>query len=117
MKRSWLTYQRLGFLAAVCLLLVLSGCASRTKYGAANIDSVPAGAEVINLKDSSHLGSTPVKVSFPGDANTSEFITVQLRKPGYIDRITSFWINKRHTTQSEAKANAVDIRLELEPKN
>ncbi|MBE0582675.1 MAG: hypothetical protein IH612_02810 [Desulfofustis sp.] len=94
--------------------VLLSGCSSSNKYGAAKIGSIPEGAEVVNLKDQSHLGMTPVKVSFPGQADTAEFVTIQLRKPGYIDRITSFWINRKHKTPADAEANAIDIQVELE---
>lgn len=99
---------------AVAAVGLLSGCSSSNNYGAAKIGSIPAGAEVVNLKDQSHLGMTPVKVSFPGEPDTAEFVTIQLRKPGYIDRITSFWINRKHKTPAEAEANAVDVQVELE---
>lgn len=98
---------------AIVLLAMMSGCATQ-KYGTAKITSSPEGAEVINLKDDSHLGSTPVKVSFSGEADTAEFVTIQLRKEGYIDRITSFWINRRHKSPDEAEDNAIDIKVELE---
>lgn len=103
-------------LIMVGLILLVSGCSSSLKYGSAKISSRPEGAEVVNLKDDSHLGVTPVNVSFGGEADTAEFVTVQLRKPGYIDRITSFWINRRHTTKPEADDNAIDISVELEKK-
>ena len=106
----------LFFCLAVGLIVLTSGCGMQTKYGTAKIDSSPAGAEVINLKDSSHLGATPVKVSFSGEADTAEFVTIQLRKPGYLDRITSFWINRRHKTPQDAEDNAIDIKIELEKK-
>ena len=41
-------------LISLGVLVALSGCASY--YGAAKISSVPAGAEVINLKDGTILG-------------------------------------------------------------
>lgn len=104
-------------LITVGLIVLVSGCSSSSlKYGSAKISSRPEGAEVVNLKDDSHLGVTPVNVSFGGEADTAEFVTVQLRKPGYIDRITSFWINRRHTTKLEADDNAIDISVELEKK-
>lgn len=98
----------------IAALVLLSGCSSSNKYGAAKIASIPEGAEVVNLKDQSHLGMTPVKVSFPGEANTAEFVTIQLRKPGYLDRITSFWINRKHKTPADAEANAIDVQVNLE---
>jgi len=97
------------------LLLVLSGCAgSQPEYGAAKINSAPEGAEVVNLKDSSQLGITPVLVSFVGEAGTAEFVTIQFRKTGYIDRIATFWVNRRHKTVQEADDNAIDIIVNLE---
>ena len=105
--------KRLVVLAGIMLLA--AGCsAPAVKYGSARISSRPEGAEVINLKDESNLGVTPVNVSFGGDGDTAEYVTVQLRKPGYIDRITSFWINRRHASQQEADDQAIDISVELE---
>ena len=112
-KKNGLRAMKLLFIG-VGMTLLVSGCSSSLKYGSAKISSRPEGAEVINLKDDSNLGVTPVNVSFGGEADTAEFVTVQLRKPGYIDRITSFWINRRHTTQSEANNDAIDISVELE---
>ncbi len=108
------SFKMIWFVAISCMLF--SGC-SGTKYGAAKIGSIPAGAEVVNLKDNTHLGATPVKVSFSGEADTAEYVTIQLRKPGYIDRITSFWINRRHNTKQTAEDNAIDINVELEKNN
>lgn len=101
-------------IAGQLLLLTMSGCASSLQYGAAKITSTPAGAEVVNLKDDSSLGITPVRVSFNGEAGTAEFVTVQVRKKGYSDRITSFWINRRHDSVSAAEDNAIDLHVELE---
>jgi len=100
-----------------CVILLLTGCSSPAKYGSAKISSSPDGAEVVNLKDDTHLGVTPVQVVFVGEADTAEFVTVQLRKPGYIERIASFWINRRHSTQLEAEDNAIDISIDLEKKS
>jgi hypothetical protein len=101
-------------LVVLLFVAMMSGCSMSTKYGSAKITSTPAGAEVVNLKDDSNLGVTPVKVTFRGAADTAEKITVQLRKSGYLDRITSFWINRRHDTPEDANANAVDIHVGLE---
>ena len=104
-----------GLMILGALLLLAAGCSSSAvKYGSARISSRPEGAEVINLKDESNLGVTPVNVSFGGKGDTAEFVTVQLRKPGYIDRITSFWINRRHKTKQDADDQAIDISVELE---
>ncbi len=109
-----LTTKRCRLFALASTVLFLSGCAGSTEYGSAKINSDPQGAEVVNLKDNSHLGTTPVNVSFAGDAGSSEFITIQLRKLGYIDKITTFWVNKRHKTALDADDNAIDISVSLE---
>lgn len=115
MSHIWRIH-KLNFLLLTILssMLLMSGCASSTKYGAAKINSEPTGAEVVNLRDNSHLGTTPVNVSFTGEADSSEYITIQLRKNGYLDKITSFWINKRHDSALEADDNAIDISVSLE---
>ena len=99
----------MNFMVVAGLIILMTGCATQTEYGSAKINSSPEGAEVVNLKDSSNLGVTPVKVSFAGEAKTSEFVTIQLRKPGYVDRITTFWINRRHDSPEVADDNAIDI--------
>ena len=96
----------------VCAAAALSvGCAGGPKYGAANISSSPAGAEIINLRDNTNLGKTPAQVVWQG--NGSEQITIELQKRGYLSTIQKFWINKRHDTEEEARASAVDVFGEL----
>ena len=70
-----------SILLAAGLMLLLTSCAGGTKYGAANINSTPEGAEIINLKDNTNLGRTPAQVVWRGE--DSEKITVQLQKDGY----------------------------------
>ncbi|BHH85863.1 hypothetical protein [Desulforhopalus sp. 52FAK] len=111
--RNLMTMKSL-LLPIVGAMLFLSGCAAPTKFGAAKINSNPQGAEVINLRDNSLLGTTPVNVTFAGEADSSELVTVQLRKVGYLDKITSFWVNKRHKTAVEGDDNAIDISVSLE---
>ncbi len=99
-------------LLAAALMLLVTGCAGGTKYGAANINSTPEGAEIINLKDNTNLGRTPAQVVWRG--KESEKVTVQLQKDGYHYANTSFWINRRHKTEAEARAQAIDVHSELE---
>ena len=44
----------------------------------------------------------------------SEKITVQLQKDGYHYAITSFWINRRHKSEVEARAQAIDVHSDLD---
>ena len=99
-------------LLAAALMLLLTSCAGGTRYGAANINSSPEGAEIINLKDNTNLGRTPAQVVWRGEE--SEKVTVQLQKDGYHYAITSFWINRRHKTEAEARAQAIDVHSDLE---
>ncbi len=95
------------------LLLTISGCSS---YGAARVQSVPAGAEVVNLEDDSLLGTTPVLLHWKNDREESKLITVRFRKLGYEDKVTAFWVNMRHSNRSEAEKNAQPVKVELKSK-
>jgi hypothetical protein len=116
MERIIFRRKKLAVVILLGCVLLVGGCGPKIKYGAAEIRSTPTGAEVVNLKDSSQFGVTPVRVSFQGEADTSEFVTVQLRKVGYLDRITTFWVNRRHKTADAAEEDAIDIHVELEKK-
>ncbi len=97
----------------ICLFsLFFSGCAVQ-QYGAVEFSSTPTGAEVINLKDDTVLGSTPVRVLWKGDAGSSEKVVVQFNKAGYYEKISSIWVNKRHETRQNAEQDAVQIHAEL----
>lgn len=91
----------------------LTGCASSTKYGAVQFKTIPPGAEIINLKDDTNLGLTPVLVTWEGPAKEPEYVTVEISKIGYQNDITSFWVNTRHATREEAAAASHPITIEL----
>jgi hypothetical protein len=56
MSQIWnLIAKKSLLLTAVGAMLFLSGCAGSTQFGAAKISSDPEGAEVVNLRDNSHL--------------------------------------------------------------
>lgn len=97
---------------SLCFTILCSfGCSGSSRYGAARISSTPAGAEIVNLRDNTNLGRTPATVVWKGDS--SEQVTVQLHKNGYHSTITSFWVNKRHSSEEEARMNAIDVHSEL----
>lgn len=101
----------LTLLAAIALL---AGC-GQTKYGVAKIESIPQGAEVINLKDDTHLGMTPLLVTWESDdGNAAKHATVELRKAGYVEKITSFWVQMRHKTKEDATKEAQPVTIELQ---
>lgn len=99
-----------GF-ALLCLAALSSFGCSGAQYGAARIASTPAGAEIVNLRDNTNLGMTPATVVWKGDA--PEQVTVQFHKNGYHSTITSFWVNKRHSSEEQARMNAIDVHSEL----
>jgi hypothetical protein len=111
-KRPNHSFPRITCLVLCCLALFTTGCGGM-KYGAANITSEPNGAEIINLKDETNLGQTPAKVVWRDKEGLSEQVTIQLRKNGYSSAITTFWINRRFSSEDEARNNAIDVHTEL----
>jgi hypothetical protein len=95
------------------LLLGISGCSS---YGAAKIQSLPSGAEVVNLEDDSLLGTTPVMIHWKNDREESKLITVRFHKPGYEDKATAFWVNMRHSSRADAEKSPQAVKIELKSK-
>ncbi len=98
------------------LLLVLTGltgCAGQKTYGAVKFTSNPSGAEVVNLKDDTTLGATPVLVVWEGEDGAPEYVTVEMRKAGFREEITSFWVNKRHPSREAAEAHPQPISVDL----
>ena len=94
-------------------LCSLVGC-GQTMYGVAKIESIPRGAEVINLKDDTHLGITPLLVTWENDdGKPAKLATVELRKTGYVEKITSFWVQMRHDTKEEATREPQPVIIEL----
>lgn len=92
------------------LLFGVSGCSS---YGAAKIQSMPPGAEVVNLEDDSLLGTTPVMVHWKTDREESKLITVRFHKSGYSDKVTAFWVNMRHSSRARAEKEPQAVKVEL----
>jgi len=99
-------------LLVTLLLIVTAGC-SLQQYGAVKFTSNPAGAEVINLRDDTVMGTTPTCIEFKGDAGSSEKVVVQFNKQGYMEKIFSVWVNKRHADQKSAIMEATEIHAEL----
>ena len=101
----------MALLAAV-LLAALSGCSS---YGAARIQSMPPGAEVINVNDDSVLGTTPLLITKKADREESRRISIRLRKPGYREAVETFWLQIRHSSRINAEYTPQEITVDLEP--
>lgn len=100
-------------LLGVVYAFFLGGCAGSKTYGAVQFITVPAGAEVVNLKDDTNLGMTPVLVTWEGDEEKPEYVTLEFKKTGYKEEITSIWVNKRHKSRVSAAAEAQPITVQL----
>ena len=98
---------------AVLLLAVLTGC-GQTAYGVAKIESLPSGAEVVDLKDDTHLGRTPLFVTWEGEEGSIRHATIELRKKGYVEKITAFWVKMRYENKEAATNDAQPVVVELE---
>ncbi|NLZ17326.1 MAG: hypothetical protein GX087_06290 [Desulfobulbaceae bacterium] len=104
---------RLALLALALAVFGLSTGCSQKKYGAVKFDSSPAGAEVVNLKDDATFGLTPILVTWESSSGEPEYVTVQMRKAGYLEEITSFWLNTRHSSREAAQAEPQPINVIL----
>ncbi|PIE57210.1 MAG: hypothetical protein CSA34_00075 [Desulfobulbus propionicus] len=96
-----------------CVLATQVGCARKKTYGAIEVVTDPPGAEVIDLKDDTHKGRTPVKVVWEGEQGRPEYVTLQMRKKGYREEITSVWVNTRHKSREAAMTNPQPVTVEL----
>ncbi len=107
-----------SFLMKLCVLAALgflTACSQRM-YGVVKVESIPPGAEVINLKDDTHLGMTPLLVTWESDDEDTRHATVELRKVGYVEEIASFWVKLRHKTKDAAIAEPQSVTIELKKK-
>lgn len=109
--RQWV--RRAMYLLALGVVVQLTGCGSSKTYGTVEFNSMPPGAEVVNLKDDTNLGMTPLQVTWEGEEGKPEYVTVEFTKKGYQNDITSFWVNTRHESRESAAAAAQPITVEL----
>ena len=100
--------------AAVALSLFLSACGAH--YGAAKIVSTPSGAEVINLDDGTVIGNTPVTMRWKNSSSDRQHIPVRLKKPGYYEKVSSFWLSMRHSSEQEANENPQLVEITMQKK-
>jgi len=105
---------------SIALLLLLStvllgGCAG-TRHGAANITSVPAGAEVINMDDDTLLGVTPVKVWWSESGASRKFVNIRLHKKGFRDKTAFFWLSLRHDDKQAAMKDPQLVKVKMSGK-
>ncbi|MCI5147470.1 MAG: hypothetical protein D3923_18545 [Candidatus Electrothrix sp. AR3] len=103
-----------GYLLFFLSVTLLAGCSSKDSYyGAVQFNSIPKGAEVVNLQDDASLGMTPVAVTWESTTGEPEKVTVEFVKNGYQREITSFWVNTRHQSREAAGTELQPVMVEL----
>jgi len=107
-------FQLIVGIVGLAMVAGLSGCGQKTTYGAVKFVTNPKGAEVVNLRDDATLGMSPTVVTWESQDGKPEYVTVEMRKTGYKEEITSLWVNMRHESREEAQKEAQEINLDLE---
>ena len=102
------------YLTSIMFALSLSGCA--TYYGATRIQSVPSGAQVIDMEDGSIVGVTPTLYLRKDNSDLRQTIIIRFKKDGYYDKTSSFWMEMRLTSAEDAKKNSALVEIELQDK-
>ncbi|MBT8114633.1 MAG: hypothetical protein KJP04_04600 [Arenicella sp.] len=102
-------------LASLALVVTMGACANY--YGATRILSVPSGAEVINLEDGALIGTTPTLYIKKDSNDRRQTVIIRLKKDGYYDKTSSFWIEMRNATSKGAEQNAGSVEIELQAKD
>ncbi len=69
------------------------------------------------MRDDTHLGMTPLLVTWESDEDEAKHATVELRKVGYVEEIASFWVKMRHKTKAAATQEPQPVIIELKKRN
>ena len=100
--------------AAIAFTLSLSACGAH--YGAAKIVSNPPGAEAINLDDGTVIGNTPVTMRWKNSSKDRQHIAIRLKKAGYYEKVSSFWLSMRHSSEKAANENPQLVEVTMQKK-
>jgi hypothetical protein len=93
---------------------MLIGCGAPTKhYGSLSIVSEPPNAQVVNLKDRSAIGTTPMQYTWETGSSTEEYIQLMLTAPGNVDQVTSLFLNARYDDKDTAEKNPQAIKVNV----
>lgn len=100
------------------LMFCSAGCTVKKSppFGAAEFVTTPPGADVIDLKDNSMLGTTPFKYVLETEEGNAEYVTVKITKPGYADKTYSFFIHPQYMDEEGALQNPQSIEVNLQQK-
>lgn len=103
-------------MALVGMIFFLTGCAAEKNppFGAAEIVSTPPGADVMSLADNTTLGTTPFKHVRETMIGEEEYIIVKISKPGYDDKIISFFLDPKYEDEETAMENPQQVSVNLE---
>lgn len=107
-----MTIRRTRLALSLIVCLFLSACGAH--YGAARIVSFPPGAEVINLDDGTVIGNTPVTMRWKHPSNDRQHIPIRLRAPGYYEKVSSFWLSMRHSSEEQALTNPQLVEVTMQ---
>ena len=99
---------------ALVSVLGVAACSGKGYHGAALIESVPAGAEVVDLESDAVLGTTPVRGWWRRNESERRLVNVRLQKSGYRDKTTAFWVTLDHRNRQAAEADPQQINVNLE---
>lgn len=101
---------RIFVLISFCVFI--TGCS--THYGAAKIVSLPAGAEVISDSDGTVLGVTPTTVWWQDSSGNRKQPILRIKKDGYYEKVSSFWLSMRHKNLEDARNNPQLVEVVLQ---
>ena len=99
-------------LALVVASASLSACSAH--YGAAKIVSSPSGAEVTSGEDGSVIGHTPLTMHWKNSSGSRQTIILKLKKAGYYEKTSSFWLEMRSRNAKAATANSQLVEIEMQ---
>jgi hypothetical protein len=99
-------------LLLLTVVISLSACAAH--YGAAEIVSSPSGAQVISADDGSVIGTTPMTLRWKNGNGNRQTIIVKLKKAGYYEKTSSFWLEMRARNVREALAAPQLVEIEMQ---
>ena len=91
-------------MALAGLILFLAGCA---------VEKNPPFGDVVDLKDNSTLGTTPFKHVMETKIGEEEYVTVKVSKPGYEDKVISFFLVPKYDKEEDAMNNPQQVTVEL----
>jgi hypothetical protein len=97
--------------------MMLAGCggvATEKPYGSASIVSEPPNAKVVNMKDGSAIGTTPMLYTWKTKDGNQEYIQLILAASGHADHITEFFINPQYENKDDAEKNPQAIKVNIE---